>query len=717
MVVNTNSGVFYLGGQFFAAGTRFVTNVLTWDGTNWSGLGPGLNGPVYALALDANGTLYAGGQFTKAGTVPATNIAKWDGNAWSGLASGVNSTVYALALDGAGNLYAGGTFTAASGVPANCIVKWDGTSWSALGSGVSRIGSTTVYALAVDPAGKVYVGGFFSSAGGSSAGNIAVWDGAGWSTMGAGMDNAVRALAIDKAGNLYAGGGFRAAGGSPANFMAVWNGIAWSPMDSGFGSGAWVQAILLDGSGNVFAGGDFSIGSSPPQPWNVARWNGTSWSPLGGGLGQSGAPVTCLAEDASGTLHAGGYFSLADEVDLENGIAKWDGTSWGPLQLPPQGPNGEIHALALDKSGLLYTGGKTVPAKWDGTNWLALGYGIAGFPSQNPQVNVLTFDTSGNLYAAGAFHSMSGLIVTNIAMWDGSNWCNIGSGVGPSDAINALTVDKSGILYAGSSHVTSWNGTTWSDLGVAQPGIYALVTDSSGNLYAGGYFTSIGNVPANGVARWDGITWSALGSGMNPYVYSLAVDKLGNLYAGGNFATAGGTPVAHIAKWDGSSWSALGAGLAGNVAVFGLAFDSVGDLYAAGSGISVGGGISIAKWDGQTWSGLGSGTGGGGPYAVACDQSWHLYLGGSFDKAGTNYAQYIAQANLVPGLGMISANDAGGFLRMFLQGNPGSTCVLQTSINLRDWSTISTNLCDTNGLWTFTNSVTGPQRFFRALLP
>ena len=32
-------------------------------------------------------------------------------------------------------------------------------------------------------------------------------------------------------------------------------------------------------------------------------------------------------------------------------------------------------------------------------------------------------------------------------------------------------------------------------------------------LYAGGQFTTVGGVPAIGVARWDGISWSPLGSG------------------------------------------------------------------------------------------------------------------------------------------------------------------------------------------------------------
>ena len=48
--------------------------------------------------------------------------------------------VNALAVSGT-NLYAGGYFTTAGGVPANNIAKWDGSAWSALGSGMAWLRS------------------------------------------------------------------------------------------------------------------------------------------------------------------------------------------------------------------------------------------------------------------------------------------------------------------------------------------------------------------------------------------------------------------------------------------------------------------------------------------------------------------------------------------------------------------------------------------------
>jgi trimeric autotransporter adhesin len=150
----------------------------------------------------------------------------------------------------------------------------------------------------------------------------------------------------------------------------------------------------------------------------------------------------------------------------------------------------------------------------------------------------------------------------------------------------------------------------------ADGSVSAAVVDGSGNLYIGGDFTAVGDVIANHIAKWNGSSWSALGSGMGgvdygngTIVYALAVSG-SDLYVGGQFTTAGGSAATNIAKWDGSSWSALGSGVNG-YAVYALAV-SGSDLYAGGSfsmgGVSVN---PVAKWDGSSWSALGSGMGGG----------------------------------------------------------------------------------------------------------
>ncbi len=108
--------------------------------------------------------------------------------------------------------------------------------------------------------------------------------------------------------------------------------------------------------------------------------------------------------------------------------------------------------------------------------------------------------------------------------------------------------------------------------------VNAAVVDGAGNLYVGGGFTVAGSVVANRVAKWDGSSWSALGSGMNNTVHAPAVSG-SDLYAGGEFTTAGGVVANYVAKWNGSSWSALGSGM--NNKVYALAV-SGSDLVCGG---------------------------------------------------------------------------------------------------------------------------------------
>jgi hypothetical protein len=108
-------------------------------------------------------------------------------------------------------------------------------------------------------------------------------------------------------------------------------------------------------------------------------------------------------------------------------------------------------------------------------------------------------------------------------------------------------------------------------------------------MTAGGQFTTAGGATANYIAKWDGNSWLALGSGMDNSVWALAAAGT-DLYAAGSFWWADGVTVNRIAKWDGSSWSALGSGMNHNVNALAL---SGGDLYAGGMFTTAGSKTSV----------------------------------------------------------------------------------------------------------------------------
>lgn len=73
-----------------------------------------------------------------------------------------------------------------------------------------------------------------------------------------------------------------------------------------------------------------------------------------------------------------------------------------------------------------------------------------------------------------------------------------------------------------------------------------------GNLYIGGSFTAVGGVAARNVARWDGRTWHAVGSGLNGPVLTLAYASGNRLIVGGSFTAFSNNSAAasHFAVLD-----------------------------------------------------------------------------------------------------------------------------------------------------------------------
>ena len=155
--------------------------------------------------------------------------------------------------------------------------------------------------------------------------------------------------------------------------------------------------------------------------------------------------------------------------------------------------------------------------------------------------------------------------------------------------------------------IAKWDGIAWAALGSGLGGaVEALATLPNGDLVAGGSFSVAGGVGALNVAKWDGSAWSPLGSGLNGAVMAVAVLPNGDLVAGGLFTMAGATSVSHIARWNGSMWTPLGLGVGGAVAT--LAVLPNGDIVAGGSFATAGSASAsrVARWNGSAWSPMGS---------------------------------------------------------------------------------------------------------------
>lgn len=360
--------------------------------------------------------------------------------------------------------------------------RYNLTWWSAIGTGVA---GASVNAIAVDSSGNVYIGGSFSSAGGVSASNIAMWDGTSWNPLGDGLNGTVWAITVGSDGNVYVGGEFGSSGTTTLNCVARWNTTldAWEALNSGLNETVRsLFYISISGTGYVLCSGDFTGegaggGPDPLDYLGVYLYDDVpNWADLTGGANNICRAITY---DPTYTVtYAGGDFTQVDT-----------------------GPATDANYVAFMRGS---------------TSWEALGTGVATGP-----VRALLY-SSDNLFVAGDFVTAGGSTANRVAVWDtdATAWDDGFLGTGNSgfdDTVRALALDSS-YLYAGGDFANNGDGTTayariakwsltsgtWSTMGSGMNGnVNAIAVDSSsGKVYAGGQFSLAGGASAFRIAVW-----------------------------------------------------------------------------------------------------------------------------------------------------------------------------------------------------------------------
>jgi len=219
--------------------------------------------------------------------------------------------------------------------------------------------------------------------------------------------------------------------------------------------------------------------------------------------------------------------------------------------------NGGISAPVLTlhaNDTLLYIGGQFTLvdgmlnvnriAVYDGTNWDKLGTGM------NNEVNCLAIYNY-ELYAGGHFTSAGGNSVTYVAKWDGTNWSAVGSTLdGP---VLAMAVFKDELYIGGefTYGLQKLSGGSWvhpNGYAVNNGDVNALYADNDGSLYVG--YETIGTILSDSyLSRYDGSTFSAVTPKPDGPVRAITVAN-NALLVGGEFSNVGALSVDNFASLD-----------------------------------------------------------------------------------------------------------------------------------------------------------------------
>ena len=602
-VVPDGSGGFFVGGSFDHVGgqARFGLVHILADGTSETGF-PAASGSIYALAVDGT-TLYVGGQFSTLGGISRSNLAAIDittGNVTSWIASPAPGVVNAIGIDGgyvytghsrfdkatgavdawgpspnnslssvagtAAGIYLGGYFSEAGGLPRDYVAAVDRSTGAAV-AGIDPDADGWVYDL-LPKDGNLFVGGGFGTVGGASREGVARLDPATGlaDSWDADIDNGSVESLADAGTTLFMAGGFTKVATVSRRYVAEVNATsaALTGWDANPRPGAGLDAVDVSG-GRVFTGGDSNMVDRSSQ-FKVAKLNpdgslDPSFSPLVLGVGE--VKAIDVSPDGS-TLYIGGDFSSVVN------------TSLGPSM-------SRSNAAALD----LATGDFTA---WD--------------PSPDDVVTNIVAE-SGSVFVEGEFSQIGGASRTEVAALDPG-----GTGTAqswdPALARTSGAVDVKSIESDGSSVFIGGNFDEVGgqargrlvevDATTAVPTAFDPKPDGSvkamelygSSLYIGGGFSGVGGTDRFQLAE---ITTAGTGTltGWDPGVGGNSVNGIAvaddgsSVFVGGDFFSAGGETRRHLAEIDRTTGAATAWSLDMKT------FDPVFAVAEAGGSVKTGG--------------------------------------------------------------------------------------------------------------------------------
>ena len=335
--------------------------------------GPGANGAVLNVSVrQSDGKVLIAGSFASYNDVPRGRIARLnsDGALDPGFdpGAGPNASVLALVQQPDNRVLIGGPFTSYNGTARNCIARLnaDGSLDTSFDPGAGASGGSfpEVRALALQPDGRVLIGGAFTTYNGSPRIRLARLNSDGSLDTSfdpqTGPNNSIGRLALQSDGRVLINGGFTVYNGVPRNSLARVNSDGSLDVNFVVGGGpnGGVSVLAARPDGKVLVGGDFTAFNGIPSR-RLARLNsdGSLDTSFNTGVGAN-APVFAVAQQSDGKLVVGGDFTAYSGF-ARNRIARLgaDG-SLDPVFTPGTGFNGFVESIAIQPDGRILIGGR-----------------------------------------------------------------------------------------------------------------------------------------------------------------------------------------------------------------------------------------------------------------------------------------------------------------------------------------------------------------------
>jgi uncharacterized delta-60 repeat protein len=292
----------------------------------------------------------------------------------------INGLVHCMALQPDGRVVIGGSFTSCNGVPCGRIARImpDGSLDPSFdpGEGADDI----VHALALQADGKVVLGGAFNTVDGVVHERLARLnaDGVPDAAFQAGAGDVVRSLAIQPDGHILVGGVFTTINGLARNRIArlLPDGAIDPGFMTGTGASAMVRSFTLLPDGRILAIGEFLTYQAVSRPHIMRLWpDGALDMDFDAVVPPMFEGILSMALEPSGRVLIGGSFTSVGGVDRAR-IARLlpDGAVDMAFDTG-EGADGRVQQLLLTSNGNIIVAGRFMSVGDIGRNRIARLFG------------------------------------------------------------------------------------------------------------------------------------------------------------------------------------------------------------------------------------------------------------------------------------------------------------------------------------------------------
>lgn len=325
----------------------------------------GANDSIRCLAVQPDGKILIGGMFSKAGEVDTRRIARLDpdGRVEPVFPWQPPGTVNALAVQSDGKIIAAGTSMVGQKLPRVHVVRVRGDGQREPDWGLRERFNAEVRTMAIQPDGKILVGGSFTLVSKKHLRRLLRLkpDGSLDDTfnIGKGASATVWSIAVQADGKILVGGAFSEFNGRQENHLVRLN--PDGSFDPGFkhmtGTDGGVMAIVPQANGKILIGGKFDSMNGMAS-CNVARLSadGSIDASFNPGTGPDGLVQSIAVQQDGKIIIGGGFNSVCGKP--RHGVARLnaDGTLDESFKVG-EGASGFVWKVAVQSDGkILVTG-------------------------------------------------------------------------------------------------------------------------------------------------------------------------------------------------------------------------------------------------------------------------------------------------------------------------------------------------------------------------